>query len=722
MRLRATPVIGLFLAAFQPCLAQERQEIMSADVVVPREEVILVRGELRDKFASPVASTSFRATSLAARTISSLDDLVIAAPGLHMINDQDPGTNIVSLRGVTTDRLQQAAIAYVIDDVPLADTEFFTGRLFDLAGVEVLRGPQGALFGKNAAGGAIEMLTRTADDEERHVAIGAGNGEMRTASLGMGGAIGPLAVRIAGLWEDSEGFITNRTLNKKVDGAESRNLRLRAVTNFGRAVIDAKLQWTRETGGAAWASSNDVTGDFGGELSGAALTDPIGDFEGRAAREWTQASLRLRRSFLGGDAFILLARDDYQKRWVEELDYRPGPLTFFGAPLFPDGLQPIGQPTDIGASTFEARWSTQFDGDDSQWRMMLGAFAQDIDRDRIDDFGPLLFGADAPAYETDSLQTALFAAFTRTSARTTLDLQGRWDKDVRSQAISNSRTGTRLETREADFSRFQPRLAFSYRVAGQTWIYATYGEGFRTGGFNPAPSPSSVWEATFDPEITRSVELGLKANWRGANEASAKIEAAVFSSEITNFQSYTFLDGNSVTLSVDQVDVRGLELSARLARGAFQLGGAFALADAEIGAYVAPDPIAPGATRDYRGRQTPNAPAWTATISPAWVREFGAAFVFNAQLDFNATGETFFEIDNALRAPGKTWIDARLALSNAHWSAAFWAKNLTDERWAISAFGQGMLPLLVGLGPGGPFDTFTLNRGRQVGVELKRTF
>lgn len=691
------------------------------------DAVIIVRGDLRTRLSTPAAAKAFTEDTLQARGVTSLDALVIAAPGLHMINDQDPGTNIVSFRGVTTDRLQQAAIAYVIDDVALADTEFFTGALYDLDRVDVLAGPQGALFGKNAAGGAVAIRTKEAGDAGGYLSIGAGNGEARNASGAGQWSTGAWHVRVAGLWEDNQGWITNRTLNRTVDGAESRNLRLRAARAASWGDIDAKLQWMAEDGGAAWASSGDVTGDFGGKLSGAALTDPIGDFAGSAQRDWVQGAVRVRGALAGGDGLLVFARDDYSKRFVEELDYRPGALTFFGAPLFPDGLQPIAQPADIQASTLEARWSTRIGAPTHDFDMQFGVFAQDIDRDRIDDFGPLLFGADAPAYATDSLQTAIYAGLVWHNPHLTLDLQGRYDHDDRSQAITNSRTGVRTETRSANFSRFQPRVAVSFALAEKSWIYANYGEGFRTGGFNPRPGATSVWSAQFRPEVTRSFEVGIKAKTSLSANLDAALETAAFASRIEDYQSYTFLDGNSVTLSVDEVTVSGVELSARLGiknllGGKGEIDAAFALADGEIGAYVAPDPLLAGAVRDYRGKQVPNAPLWTATLTSAWTREITTGLHIDAGLSVNATGETFYEIDNALRSPGKVWLDGRLGVAYKSWSAAVWGKNISDERWAISAFGQGMLPLLQGLGPGGPFDTFTLNRGRQFGVELKRAF
>jgi iron complex outermembrane receptor protein len=710
--------------------------IVIADFIDP-QAVIVVRGDRRSRLSAPIAASVFSAEALADRAINTLDTLVMAAPGLHMINDQDPGTNIVSLRGVTTDRLQQAAIAYVIDDVPLADTELFTAPLFDLERADVLRGPQGALFGKNAAGGAIEVRTLDGDVDDGYLQLSAGDGAFRSAEAAHGFLRGDWGVRIAGQWNAADGWIKNRTLNRVVDAQDSRAARLSVAGHLGAIDLDARLFALHEDGGAAWASSNNVTGLYGGALKGDALSDPIGDFEGRAKRDWMQTSLRARWDAGYGEFFALIARDDYRKRWVEELDYRPGAVTFFGAPLFLNGLQPIRQPTDIGATTFDARYRWHEGGGDSESVYVFGVFAQDIDRDRTDDFGPLLFGAPAPFYETDSLQTALYGSARWRWSRFTLDVQGRFDRDRRTQAISNTATGARLETRRATFERFQPRLGASYQVSDGAFIYANLAEGFRTGGFNPAPTPTSVWRAQFAPEVTRSAEIGLKMRGALSPGAEYSIETAAYASQIDQYQSYTFLDGNSVTLSVDSVDVRGFEASGALnfdasPLDAIAVSAAFALADSEIAAFIAPDPLIAGSTRDYRGKQVPNAPLWSANVSGQWTHQRAETQTLRLRADVNATGETFYEIDNALRSPPKAWLDLTLAWSRAarsfdgpragDWHVALIGKNVTDERWAISAFGQGMLPLLAGLGPNGPFDTFTLNRGRQVRLELRRDF
>lgn len=656
-----------------------------------------------------------------------IDDLPALVPGVWLVNDQDPGTNILSIRAATTDRLQQASVAMVVDGVALADTEFFTGPLFDVRVISVLKGPQGATFGKNAAGGAI--LVRTGGTGN-FAQLEAGNGGLLRASAArsVDGNWGDIDLdgRIAGLYSRQDGWITNRTLNRPVDGQELAALRLtgEAATEF--VSVTGRVNWMEERGGAAWASSGNVTGLFGGRLDGAALTDPIGDYEGRAARTWTQGSVTVQADLSWGRLFAVVARDVYAKRWREELDYRPGPLTFFGFPAFPNGIQPISQPIDIGAWTAEASWSHGF-GD---LALEAGVFAQDTTRRRIDEFGPLLFGAPAPAYRNTGRQRAVFGSLVWEPGDLRIEAGLRHDRDERGQTITSTATGAVIEDRRGAFARLQPHAGAKYRfelgtggatVAGA--VRGRYAEAFRPGGFNPVPGPQSIWRPVFAPEITRAIETGLDLAW-----GAFTVDVALFRNRVDDFQSYTFLDGQSVTLNVPEVTVTGWELAVGWADlpGPNGRDGRLDLAvawnDARIERFIATDPLLGSpATRDYSGRQLPNAPRWTGSIVYSWhgPRLWG-------EVRINGAGRTVYELDNVLYSPARAWLDASVGwappLGQGDWSVSLEGRNLTDERWAVSAFGQGMLGLLAGLGPGGPFDTFTINRGRQISVTLRLNY
>lgn len=687
----------------------------------PAPDVVIVRGKIESRRSVPASVVRINTDS-----INTADDIATAVPGVWMVNDQDPGTNILSIRGATTDRLQQASVAFVIDGLPLADTELFTARLFDVDKIEVLKGPQGALFGKNAAGGVISIVNNTAFFGQRITSGGqvqarVGDGGLKEIEFGKSFDLGDnytWAMRVAGVWSSADGWIKNTTLNKLVDSTQTKALRLMLMGEALGFDVDVRTQWLEEEGGAAWASSNNVTGKNAGRLSGNVLINPIGDYEGQAARRWVQTSARATRYFDKGELNFLVARDSYQKRWTEELDYRPGALTFFGFPAFPNGIQPIAQPIDVRATTLQGRWTSDLDG---AFNFQIGAFAQETDKDRIDDFGPLLFGGPASAYATNSRQTAVFGGVEwQLESGLLLEAQGRFDRDERSQTITNSATGALINKREGTFERFQPRVAASYLVGDNSTFYASYGEAFRPGGFNPTPGATSIWKAAYSPEITTSFEVGTKL--RGL-PLSGQVDIAIYANAVTDFQNYTFIDNQSVTLNVDEVLVKGFEVSGSFTpREAVKVGASYALTDAEIQRFIATDPLLGSpATRDYTGKSVPNAPRETGKVWAAWSPSVGQ-YALTAAIDANYAGTTYYEIDNVLYSPARWWADLNVSASRDDWTLSVKAENITDERWAISAFGQGMTGLLAGLGPGGPFDTFTINRGRRLSVGLKRDF
>ncbi len=705
-------VILAVAQAAQPVAQSEQQEIIIADAIrFPVTETITVRGRRESKF-----NTAAAAIVIQGEGISTVDDVATAVPGVWMVNDQDPGTNILSIRGATTDRLQQASVAMVLDGVPLADTELFTPRLYDVRAIEVLKGPQGALFGKNASGGVIGIRT---DDSGTYVDLSAGNGGLgeieaaHTFWLGDNG----WNLRAAGLWSSADGWIKNTTLNRLVDAVETRSGRLRLTGPALGWDFDFKVQYLEDEGGAAWASSNNVTGKNAGRLAGSVLINPIGDYPGQSKRRWGQGVARASRPLAGGTLSGYVARDSYAKRWDEELDYRPGPLTFFGFPAFPTGIQPIRQPIDLRATTAEVRWVSD---DDQALTQQWGVFVQDTDKDRTDDFGPLLFGGPAPRYLTRSHQTSVFGGLGyQATPELKVEVQGRLDRDERSQTILSQVGAPVISRREGTFERFQPRVTAQYLNNG-TNVFLTYGEAYRPGGFNPPPAASSIWKATYRPEITTSLELGWKQR---LPVASGRLELNVFSNKVEDYQNYTFIDNQSVTLNVDEVTVTGLEASILLRPfDGLDLSASYALADTKIDRFIATDPlIGSPATRDYSGKAIPNAPKDTGKVSAQYRRTFGLTDLAG-RIDANYAGKTFYEIDNVLYSPARWWTDLTISAERGDWTATLQAQNLTDERWAISAFGQGMTGLLAGLGPGGPFDTFTINRGRKVTFSLRREF
>lgn len=690
----------------------------------PIEEILVTaRGRIENLARVPDSISVYGRAELEKHQVVNFEDIAAYTPGVFVINDQDPGTNIITIRGISTDRLQQASVAYVVDGLALADKELFTQPYYDMERVEILKGPQGALYGKNAIGGVFNVITRAPTETfEGSVEAEYGNGDNKAVRVAVGGPLmgKKLMFRVAAQVQDWDGWIYNSFLKKKVDGQYTRNLRAKLR---GEPSDDWTwdLQWNvnAERSGAAWVSSNNVTGKFGGKLDGPALTNPFGDFEGNARRHWYGISLKNEVKFADGTLSVIGGYDQYAKRFFEELDFRNDkPITFFGTPFFPNGIQPIAQPVDLRAWTGEARYTSS---DSAPIRWIAGAFVQDSLRKRVDDFGPLLFGAEASAFRTPTTQVAAFGQVTASLAdqlEATLAL--RYDNVKTSEDMTGVTTKRRSDFAQKTFGQVQPKLSLAYNLSPQSIIYANMSRGFKPGGFNPQPGPTDTFKRIYKAETTTAIEVGAKT---ASADGRVSATASAFYTDYANFQYFAFINGNDTTYTAPKVKVEGFEFSVTAKPSPWlALDSALSYTDAKIGNFSAPNPVSGVGLRNYTGKQTPNSPRYNLATGAEVDWPLSGGLIGSVRGELTVRGKTFFEIDNALYSPTEAALNLRVAVRSDDWTAAIWAKNLTNNRWAVSAFGQGQIALLAFLGPNGPFDSFNINRGRQYGVTLKANF
>jgi len=251
-------------------------------------------------------------------------------------------------------------------------------------------------------------------------------------------------------------------------------------------------------------------------------------------------------------------------------------------------------------------------------------------------------------------------------------------------------------------------------------IYASAAKGFKPGGFNVTPLPGDIFSQVYDAERTWAFEGGVKHSFF---DGLGSIDAAVFFTDYANLQHFLFIRGNSVTVNADQVDVLGLELSGSLTPVAgLTFNAAFAYTDSEIKEFETLDPLTATLLVNYAGNQSPNSPKMTFNFSADYVVPVTDELDLRTRVDYQLRGKTFYEIDNALFSPAQGSANVSLGLEGTDWAITGWIENISDARWAQSAFGQGQVGLLAGLGPNGPFDTFTINRGRSFGVTVSAGF
>ena len=144
-----------------------------------RDEIIVIgRGREESIQDIPISETVFTAQTIRDARIDQVDDFFALTPGVTFANSQDSGTNFITIRGISQVRNGEAPVAVVIDDVLQINARSFDQPLFDIDSIEVLRGPQGALYGRNATGGAIIINTAMPTEEFEgygQVSYGRGN-------------------------------------------------------------------------------------------------------------------------------------------------------------------------------------------------------------------------------------------------------------------------------------------------------------------------------------------------------------------------------------------------------------------------------------------------------------------------------------------------------------------------------------------------------------------
>ncbi len=216
---------------------------------------IVVTGLKRDeKFINaPVAVQVFSAATIERAGITRPQDFLNLTPNVTIATSGNAGDFFVNIRGQASVRKSESAVAVVIDGVQLATQSEFNGELFDIEQIEVLKGPQGAYYGRNAAAGAIIITTKSpTDDFEGQALASYGNYNSSKANLSIGGPIipGKLRFRTSVSFSDTDGSYTNIVTGEKSQRFQEKVGRLRLDWDSGGPLtLDFRLNGSRGNGG-----------------------------------------------------------------------------------------------------------------------------------------------------------------------------------------------------------------------------------------------------------------------------------------------------------------------------------------------------------------------------------------------------------------------------------------------------------------------------------------
>ncbi|WP_374596687.1 TonB-dependent receptor [Sphingosinicella sp.] len=707
----------------------------------PAVEEIIVTARLRSESLQdvPASISVFGEKEIENAKIDRPGDFVALTPNVTFNTAQDAGTTYLVVRGVTQVPNGETPVAVSVDGVLQTSAFQFNQELFDIQQIEVLKGPQGALYGRNAIAGAINITTKpVTNEDEGRVAFGYGNGDATRAEASVSGPIvkDKLLFRAGISHRQADGWITNTFLDRKVDDFRNFTGDLKLLFKPSDVLtLDLRGHYGRTTGGAAYfvRSSNASGGTVITDAHGVANTviAPTSNNLGYNKRVLKNVSLKVDYETGAGTLSSITSYDDVSMLTTfDGYDYSDNQNCFeLTAPLSTPYACATPQITfgGLGGGTpfFTAAFNTTFQVYGQQnfsqelrftspselpFRYIVGAYFLKRERDLITatqedkgfgiipklDFDPATANQTRAYFEENNDDKA-YAAFVQANydLTDTLELSAamRYDADHREQTDPRPdayrldglwRPITDPRTRKEKFDSWQPKFTVNYRPLQTLSFYVSYAKGFRSGGFNAAGTefdPSSgtrVADAIFRKEVSENYEAGFKAQPLGR---ALSISGAVFRTEADDLQVFNFNGAVNAQIvnNIDKARITGAEFEFRaLLPAGFELIGGVGYIDSEIRKYdVSPATV---------GNQLPNITKFKSNLSLQYSADIGDGLGLLVRGDWEHRGKTYFhEGGTAIGVPVRDALDLfngqiRISLDSG-WSASLWGKNLSNKKY-----------------------------------------
>ncbi|MDE0128703.1 MAG: TonB-dependent receptor [Gammaproteobacteria bacterium] len=669
-------------------------------------EEIVVTARLRSESLQevPVTVNAFTAEEIEDAGIQRPNDYLSLVPNVTLVEAQNAGTTFLTIRGITQVRNNEPPVAVAIDGMLQTSPNQFNQALLDLQQIEVLKGPQGALYGRNAIGGAINITTKQPTDElQGRVQVGAGNGDHVQAQVSLSGPLAAdrLYYRLNGTWLDRDGYIENVFRGDHVDYLRESSLQLRLDWLINDAwEADLRAYYSNTRGGSLnynWQAFDYRLDAFTFRAPDA--NDAAGviyemNNRGENDRDILEVALKLDYQADWG-TFTSITAHNQLEEWYgsDQAPYSESLTQYPFGPGIPfDGI--AQQYWDVNALSQELRFASP---GDRALRWLVGAYYVQTDRfistPVLDDTGVGIVrieraptGPGQPttfsflADDNDNSAYALFGQLNYdVNDQVEASLALRYDEDRRVQIVSpHNTTGSQGARREATFDKLQPKITLRYLANSRVNLFASYSEGFRSGQFNQLGTSAAAQAAGIDgvfdvvgQEETKAVEVGLKAQIMGGR---GKIDASLFNTRVNGQQYFLFFAPTSaqVLAGIDEVRLSGgeVEFSAFLL-DRLDIYAGYGFTNSEIEDYS----VEPA----FIGNDAPYVPDHTINLGFQYRQPLTDRVGVLLRTDFERRGRQFWDPDNSSARNDVDIVNVRLGLEGERWQVIAWSKNLADE-------------------------------------------
>jgi len=671
-----------------------------ADEVI--EVVVTSQKRRQRQIDVPVAVNVLSADTLEKRNIQTVQELSYSVPGLILRYD-GPGSSQIFLRGATNIRGSDALVSSYMDDVPVTLTGGFRQidlRALDLERVEVLKGPQGTLYGQGAMAGTVRFITK---NPNLYGVDGFIKGDVSSIDEGdantkISGAVslplvkGTLGLRLAGDYESGGGWIDQPGLGIK-DGNNQD------IYNFR-----AKLLWrpTEDFDLTATATTYSMKSRFGLDYENADRTRPVPvspDYDLLPPRHDRAQILNVTANYKTGIGRLTSSTSFVELDRNYTTTYIAGPKTT-SAGIQNEGFDGI---TDRAQQfTQEIRLTSEGTG---PWQYTIGAFYKDA-QGNLDDAGISYYAGGTYPFTYRKYDTSKsLSAFADIGYKVTDKLL--IGAGIRSFKDDETAIGLAGPADKATFDSTDPRVYFTYALNPKWNLYGNISKGFRSGGFNGSGLPA------YNPESLLNYELGSKgivADGKVRFDVSAyysKYEDALRTGQFFNFPAGYV----SYTRNIGELEIKGLEGTVDWrVTPALTLSATGAYIDGEVTKLA----LGEGETSNFEvGDGLDYTPKFSSTIAADYSFDWAANVPGFVHIDY-VYRDKVYATDSSILVP-RTQSSDRISLVNARigvtWSditAELYVTNLTNENLLVD-----------------PYDAWlqsSRTKPRTIGISLMRSF
>jgi iron complex outermembrane receptor protein len=717
-----------------PVSAQE-QEIMIEEVTVTAQK----REESLQEV--PIAITAISGEVLREDGVVTLHDISEKIPNM-VFSAFSVGQPEIAIRGIGTKEDGAAAsdsTVVSVDDIYIAARTAQVFDIFDLERIEVLRGPQGTLYGKNSIGGSINFVT-TKPTADTHIRVAQTVGDFGRFDTG-GLITGALGDNLAGKFSFSrrkfDGYLDNLLFDEKWGEADTLAMRAQLLWTVAEKVdILFGADYSDDDIGA---TNREPIGSTGPLHDCGCVSDPVAVNEALGGAGDAHDTLAETEGFTDRQVFGINAKvmwDIGNMEFVSITSYRESDFDWLedseGLPPSPyvDLTGVSGPGAGVGL-TRPAEEGFSFDINDSaveeteqftqEFRLtgqstrgimwVAGVFFSKEDITRSERFAFTALGgpgedqlSDYQAnQENDATSWAVYGQATYpVTERMNLTGGLRYSYDEKKILVDNVRfSGIPLllqafdpASAKEDWNNVSGRLALDYSINDDAMVYGSISTGFKSGGFTGAATTQERATTPFDEETAISYEVGLKGLW--ANRRLQTNMAAFFTDyddlQVTRFfQPEGGTLGEFITENAGKAEIKGFELEVvGLLTDSFEVGGSFAYLDAEYTEFFGTPSIT--GTGDFSGNVMRQAPEYSFYLYARYTFTLQNSSQISAKVDYAYQDDMFFDPNNnpITISPSYDLWNARLAWTSANknWEVAGWIKNIGDEDYNHHAFSQ----------------------------------